>query len=185
MNKALLEAYELFDGEMGLYLNSKKYLAKPFYTPSFSASILNCKVARDLLLNERLKSREDIAFFWLLSERGNILLHKEIHAYARQLEVSLLSVQTTASNQVQTELSVRRSYWEVAMMEYITEGRAKGDCPELYAVLGKSMLGYAYFSLLNGDKDTAKSYLLKSIVHYKSVEQIKLMARLLLPRKPT
>jgi glycosyltransferase involved in cell wall biosynthesis len=177
--------YENNPMQPGLIVKCQAPLRRPFYTPSFSTAIISKTHALNNPLNEQLKAREDIAFFWLLSEKGTIAIHQQIHAIARQLDVSLLSLPETASLDKKLGLEHSRAYWSRKMLGYILKDRSRKECPILFRMYGESLLGEAHYSFLLCNDRSAIKLLVKSTKHIVTINQFKLLLRLLLRIKRT
>lgn len=180
LNKAFFADYVEDKLHTDILIKHRTQLKRPFYTPAFSASIISKESALKKPLNEQLKAREDIAFFWLISEIGRLVLHRQIHTLARQLDVSLLSLPKTASLEEQLDLNLERAYWSRRMFEYILKNRRLKDCPALFKLYGEALLGNAHYSFLKGDKSSAKKLLIASLKHKLTINQLKLIARMVL-----
>lgn len=176
-NTLLLSSYEPHWLGEALFVRPAQPLQTPFFTPSSSTSIIKRPLGCELLFDEELMAREDVAFFWQLSEKEAIVLHQEVHAVVGQMEVSLLSVKNT-DRRAGLEMDLKRSYWDMVMFMKVLNGRSRRECPILYRLYGESLLGYAYFSCLSGDKAAGWKYLWKSFCQYRSVGQLKLLFRL-------
>lgn len=159
-------------------------LQRPFFTPSFSTSIFRTELVRAHPLNSRLRAREDIAFFWLISEHANIFLDTRIHIIAQQFDTSLLSTGKRASPDEVLRMNLQRSYWSVRMLEYVTQGRKTSDSPLLFRELGNTLISHGYYSALSGRHRDAWRSLNRSMRFTISLSQIKLLARLLSPKNP-
>ena len=166
-----------------LLVRNQQPLKKPFFTPSFSTTVVQTSLARKHPLIDELKSREDVAFFWLLSEHSDIFLHTSIHIIAQQFERSLLSNSATASAEEKLTMDLKRSYWSVRMMQLITQGRRRPDCPALFQEYGRALLDHAHNSYLNEMLADSWQSLQESAKHLWTLNQLKLLLRLLLYRR--
>ena len=179
-NTALFSAYVSEPNDPNILIKKASPLRTPFYTPSFSTSVIRREPALLSPLFEDLQAREDIAFYWLLSERGDILLHKHVHTLTRQLDVSLLSLPETSSRNEQDELHKRRAYWTYKMFEKILHNKSPHDCPTLFRQYGESLLGMGYYCHLTNNKSAALRFLVKSLKYSVSLNQLKLAIRIAL-----
>ena len=178
-DNTLLAEYQNCGADGDYLVHKQQPLTKPFYTPHFSTCAVRSSFAKKSLLDESLKAREDIEFFWRLSEQGDILLDKRSHALTRQFETSLFSLPDTASEKDKLDLDYNRSYWGAEMLKKLLADRSKDSCPVLYKQYGNALLGCAHYSFLIGNTTEAIKLLIKSFEHIKTVNQIKLLARII------
>lgn len=163
----------------GAYLlRKKREINAPFYTPCFSATVLSKNVLSSIKVDEELKCRQDIDFFWRISEISDIVLHSKIHVNATQAVVSNLSVTKDASPEMQLEIHLKRGYWGSRLMEK-TVAR-KPNSLIFKKILAQSYLGYAHYLYIARRDEEARTYLIKSIKSAFVFNQIKLIIRMVL-----
>tara|TARA_R110001583_G_scaffold195457_1_gene373802 strand:+ start:1615 stop:2580 length:966 start_codon:yes stop_codon:yes gene_type:complete len=159
-NDRLFSAY-VEDSQLKLLTRPKAPLDRPFFTPSMTSSVIRTALARQVMFDEELAGREDIYFVWLLAERGDILIHQEVHALADQLDTSLFSVAAGASEVISLRMALKKAHYGVMMLERVVKRCAPS--PHLMHELSSAYFDASYFNAKAGNTRLALKYLMGSL----------------------
>ena len=138
-------------------------LIRPFFTPSMSTSIIERQEAGKVLFDEELVGREDIYFVWQLAQRGDVVLHEQVHALADQLDSSLFSVSKHASTEEELTMNMKKAFYGVKMLEKCCAGLEGRPPVEMKRELGSAYFDFSYVNALSGNLRPAAKFLLKSM----------------------
>lgn len=161
-----------------ILLRRRMPLARPFFTPSMSVSIIDTHYARAVLFDEELIGREDIYFVWRLGGAGDIVLHKRVHGLADQLEESLFSVMPNAKGSERLRMDLKKSNYGVLMLEKVLESMP--PTPELTDALASAYFDAAYFNAMAGNTKIAFEHLRRSARVKPRIQHLRLAVRVAL-----
>ncbi|SIS47760.1 glycosyltransferase family 2 protein [Neptunomonas antarctica] len=180
-NKHYFSTYVKVPNTTILY-RKKQLLKAPFYTPCFSTVVIHSDIIRKIRVDKDLQCREDIDFFWRISEVTDIVLDERIHAMALQLPISHMSVAADADENLQLELQIKRGYWGVLLMQKTVDRYP--DNRVFKKLLAQDYLGYAHYLYIARRDKEARFNLVKSIKSALIFNQIKLILRMLFAIRP-
>lgn len=154
----LMRDYSVSTGEQ-VHLRSRAPLARPFYTPHMSSSVILRSVAQSIRFCVRLRGREDILFVWQMGQVGDVLIDTRLHASLGQLDVSLFSLSGSASEAEVVRMNLKRAYWGVRMFDELTAASSAALPSELSAARAQASFDYAYYA-------SAAGLLVPSLKHF-------------------
>lgn len=132
------------------YLRPCAPLARPFYTPHMSSSVILRSAALSIRFCDELRGREDILFVWQMGRIGDVLIDARLHASLGQLEISLFSLPGSASQSEIVEMNLKKAYWGVRMFEQLYSGSSMPASTEMSAARAQASFDYAYFASAAG-----------------------------------
>lgn len=177
--KHVFQDYES-SGCQDVLIRKKRPVTRRFYSTHVSAKVFRSDAVKAIRFDENMKSREDILISWQLGEIGDTIFEKRVHARTKQLEVSLASVDESASPARVNEIKLMSAYYTIKIHEKIIQGKNRRACPLLFDSYGQSLFDYSYRLVINQNFREAWLAYLQSLKYRLTFNHLKLVVKILL-----
>jgi len=147
------------EDEMDVFRRPSGEIERPFFVTSMSASLLKSNCAQKVRFDSSMKLRGDILIVWQMAKIGDVILDKQVHAWAKVLLNSLTyRVHRKDDPITYAKIRAEASYWQAYALEKAIGLRRRDEVPALYRELNSELLGASIHLRNAGERQQALKY---------------------------